>query len=97
MGKELSVVVWAKQGCHYCGEVKHFLEEKGIDYKTVDVTNHDEFRTILEIKYGVRHVPVVEIGQGGVYQGVTEIGIEHLEKALEQVKRDQDLEKKSTK
>lgn len=85
MGKSLSVVVWSKQGCHYCGEVKNYLEEKKIAYQTVDVTNHDEFRDILEIKYGVRHVPVVEIGQGGAYEGVTEIGIEHLEKALNQV------------
>lgn len=87
MGKELSVVVWAKQGCHYCGEVKNYLEEKGIHYKTVDVTNHDERRDILEIKYGVRHVPVVEIGVGDVYKGVSEVGIEHLEKALEEIEK----------
>ena len=86
MEKELSVVVWAKEGCHYCAEVKQYLEEKAIPYKVVDVTNHDEHRDILDIKYGVRHVPVVEIGQGGVYAGITEVGIEHLENALERVK-----------
>lgn len=85
MGKALSVVVWSKEGCSYCTEVKNYLKEKEIVYQTVDVTNHDEFRDILEIKYGVRHVPVVEIGQGGVYEGVTEVGIEHLEKVLERV------------
>jgi glutaredoxin 3 len=85
MSKELSVVVWAKEGCHYCAEVKHYLQEKGIEYKTVDVTNDDERRDILDIKYGVRYVPVVEIGQGEVYEGVTKVGIEHLEKALERV------------
>jgi len=83
MQKGLAVVVWAKEGCHYCGEVKQYLEGKGIKYKTIDVTNHDERRDILEVKYGVRHVPVVEIGQGEVYEGVTKVGIEHLEKVLE--------------
>ncbi|MFD0829385.1 glutaredoxin family protein [Neobacillus sp. M.A.Huq-85] len=87
MGKELSVVVWAKEGCYYCGEVKQYLQDKGIKYKTIDVTNHDERRDILEIKYGVRHVPVVEVGQNEVYEGVTKVGIEHLEKVLEKVKK----------
>ncbi|MFB6466972.1 glutaredoxin family protein [Cytobacillus sp. Hz8] len=84
MGKPLSVVVWSKEGCHYCAEVKAFLEEKEIPYQTVDVTYHDEFRDILEIKYGVRYVPVVEIGNGETYRGVTEIGVEHLQRALQE-------------
>lgn len=83
MGKSLSVVVWSKEGCHYCNDVKSYLEERGIDYQTIDVTNHDERRDILEVKYGVRYVPVVEIGEGNVYRAVTELGIEHLEKALQ--------------
>ena len=70
------------QGCHYCGEVKGYLEGKGISYKTVDVTEHDDRRDILELKYGIRYVPVVEIGQGNEFEAVTELGIEHLEAAL---------------
>ncbi|MFE0506633.1 glutaredoxin family protein [Peribacillus butanolivorans] len=85
MGDALSVVVWSKQGCHYCEEVKQYLKEKDIAYHTVDVTNHDERRDILEIKYGVRHVPVIEIGRGNVYESVTEVGIPHIEKVLERV------------
>ncbi len=83
MGKELSIVVWAKDGCHYCAEVKQYLQEKEIEYKTVDVTNHNEFREILNTKYGISHVPVVEIGQGEVYEAVTQVGIEHLEQVLD--------------
>ncbi len=83
MSKELSVVVWSKEGCHFCGEVKNFLKGKGIKYETIDVTHHDERRDILEVKYGVRHVPVVEVGEGEVYEGVTKVGIEYLEKVLE--------------
>ncbi|WP_132357296.1 hypothetical protein [Lysinibacillus sp. CNPSo 3705] len=36
-----------------------------MSYKTVDVTHKDAFRDILEAKYGVRYVPVVEIGANG--------------------------------
>jgi glutaredoxin len=82
MSNPLSVVVWSKQGCHYCAEVKQFLEEKQVNYQTIDVTDQDGFRDILDVKYGIRHVPVVEIGQDGIYQGVTKVGINYLEKAL---------------
>lgn len=83
MSKEdLSIVVWSKQGCSYCGEVKEYLEKNGYEYRTVDVTEHDDRRDILDAKYGVRHVPVIEIGRGNRYEAVTEVGVEHLESAL---------------
>lgn len=85
MAEDISVVVWSKEGCSYCSEVKDYLTEQNIPYKTVDVTNQDEFRDILDTKYGVRHVPVVEIGEGNIYKGVTKVGIEHLKAALESV------------
>lgn|SRR5690606_37190557 len=83
LANNLSIVVWSKQGCSYCTEVKTYLHEKGLAFQTIDVTEKDDRRDILQAKYGVRHVPVVEIGQGNVYEAVTEVGIEHLEKALE--------------
>jgi len=78
------VIVWLKQGCSYCNEVKTYLQEEGIPYKTVDVTHNDAFRDILDTKYGIRYVPVVEIGssEDGIYQAVTELGLEHLKAAL---------------
>ncbi|MBD8034571.1 MULTISPECIES: glutaredoxin family protein [Solibacillus] len=76
------VIVWSKDGCSYCEEVKTYLQQNQIDYRVVDVTNNDSYRDILDIKYGIRYVPVVEIGQDNSYVGVTELGIEHLEKAL---------------
>lgn len=82
MAQDLSVIVWSKEGCSYCNEVKEYLSEQNIEYKTIDVTNHDQYRDILETKYGVRHVPVVEIGKHNVYEGVTEVGIEHLQASL---------------
>ncbi|PKG23310.1 glutaredoxin family protein [Niallia nealsonii] len=78
----LSVIVWAKQGCSYCEEVKDYLNEKRIAFQTIDVTDLDDRRDILEVKYGIRYVPVVEIGEDGIYKGVTDSGIDHLEKEL---------------
>lgn len=80
---QATVVVWSKSGCSYCQEVKGFLEENQISYKEVDVTSHDDRRDILELKYDVRYVPVVEIGQEGNYTGVTQLGLEALKAALE--------------
>ncbi|MET4560856.1 glutaredoxin [Lysinibacillus parviboronicapiens] len=84
MSKKVDVVVWSKQGCSYCEEVKTYLQEEGLSYNTVDVTHNDAFRDILDTKYGVRYVPVIEIGssENGVYKAVTEIGLEHLKAAL---------------
>lgn len=80
--QDFNVVVWSKQGCSYCTEVKNYLEDKGISYKEVDVTEHDDRRDILDFKYGIRHVPVVEIGKGNQYEAITELGVEHIEEAL---------------
>jgi len=82
MAKNIEVIVWSKQGCSYCDEVKTHLKQQGISYKTVDVTHNDAFRDILEAKYGVRYVPIVEIGANGVFKAVTEIGLDHLKAAL---------------
>ncbi|MEK3797011.1 glutaredoxin family protein [Peribacillus sp. FSL H8-0477] len=79
---EVTVLLWAKNGCSYCEDVKEFFAEKQIDYKVIDVTEHDNRRDILEAKYGVRYVPVIEIGKDGQYTGVTELGLKALEKEL---------------
>ena len=85
MSKSLNIIVWSKQGCSYCAEVKAYLEKEGLPYKTVDVTEHDEFRDTLDVKYSVRYVPVVEIGINNTFKGITELGIEHLQKAIEEL------------
>lgn len=46
------------------------------------MTDHDEQREILQAKYGVRYVPVVEIGRGHTYKGVTELGLPALKKSF---------------
>lgn len=85
MSDSVNVVIWSKKGCGYCDEVKGYLHDQAIAYEDIDVTEHDELRDVLHAKYGVRHVPVVEIGSrdSHVYQAVTKIGIEHVEQALD--------------
>ncbi|MER0466899.1 glutaredoxin family protein [Bacillus cabrialesii subsp. cabrialesii] len=78
----VNIVVWSKKGCSYCKEVKNYLDEKGVAFQNIDVSEKEELRDILQAKYGIRHVPVVEIGSSNQYQGITEIGIEHLDRAL---------------
>ncbi|WP_141430900.1 glutaredoxin family protein [Bacillus sp. 03113] len=83
MGFNKNVVVWSKQGCHYCNEVKSYLNERHIPFKTIDVTENDGLRDVLEAKYGVRYVPVVEIErQDNQYEAVVQVGIDFLKKAL---------------
>ncbi len=84
MSHEVNVVVWSKQGRSYCDEVKGYLRENAVAYETIDVTERDELSDVSQTKYGIRHVPVVEIGAGDsrVYQAVTQVGIEHVERAL---------------
>lgn len=81
-----AIIVWSKVGCSYCKDVKDYLQQQNLAYKEIDVTEHDEFRDILDVKYGVRHVPVVEIGDENNYQAITEVGLEFLKKALQEQK-----------
>lgn len=79
----VNIVLWSKVGCSYCQDVKAFFSEKNISYTEVDVTEHDDRRDILETKYNVRYVPVIEIGKDGKYTGVTELGLDALTKELQ--------------
>lgn len=51
MSKNLDVIVWSKEGCSYCKVVKEYLKENNIEFKTIDITNHDDFRDIIDVKY----------------------------------------------
>lgn len=82
----VSIIVWSKDGCSYCQEVKNYLTGEQLPFKVVDITNHEDYRDILEIKYGVRHVPVVEIGNGTTYEAVTKVGLEYVQQIVESQK-----------
>jgi glutaredoxin len=84
MTQQISIVVYAKQGCSYCADVKTYLTENNYEYKIVDITNFDQYRDVFELKYGIRHVPVVEIGTNNTYTAVTEVGVSYLQEALKE-------------
>ncbi|AJS60501.1 glutaredoxin family protein [Paenibacillus sp. IHBB 10380] len=85
MSTNPKIVVWSKPGCHYCAEVKSYLEANHYSYENIDVGGNDILRDVLEVKYGIRHVPVVEIGREGKFEGVVEVGLKHLQAALERL------------
>ncbi|MED4070918.1 glutaredoxin family protein [Priestia endophytica] len=91
MSNSFSVVIWSKKGCHYCTEVKEYLNSHNIAYQDIDVTNADDRRDILDIKYGVRHVPVVEIGNGEVYKAVKKVGIQYVQESIDHIKKEDSL------
>ncbi|WP_445486761.1 glutaredoxin family protein [Niallia sp. 03133] len=84
MSQTKKVVVWSKAGCSYCEEVKSYLTENNVEYSTVDVTENDLLRDVLEVKYGIRYVPVVEISSSGQesYKAVFKVDLEALKEAL---------------
>lgn len=88
MGNSTSIIVYAKKGCSYCEEVKQYLTEKNEPFEVVDITGFDQYRDVLQLKYGVRHVPVIEIGSNNTYKAVTKVGIEHLVQVLSELKEE---------
>ena len=77
------ILLWNRKGCHHCEELKAYFHEKGYQYESIDVEGRDYLRDLLEIKYGIRHVPVVEIGDEGQFKGVIEKDYEQIEKLIE--------------
>lgn len=85
MSATKKVVLWSKTGCHYCGEVKTLLDSKQIAYENISVDGNDALREVLQVKYGVRHVPVVEVELEGEqrFAGWTDLELSHLEQLLQ--------------
>ena len=84
MSQNKKVVVWSKDGCSYCEQVKSYLTENNFEYSTIDVTENDSLRDVLEVKYGIRYVPVVEVsdGESSDYKAVFKVDLEALKEAL---------------
>ncbi|MFS3915222.1 glutaredoxin family protein [Bacillus australimaris] len=83
MSNNQKIILWSKNGCSYCKDIQSYFNEQHIPFSTIDVTENDDYRNILEEKYGVRYVPVVEISRdSNVYQALLNPDIDTLCKAL---------------
>ena len=76
------IIVWSKTGCHFCQEIKTYLEVNGYTYTNLEVAGNDVLRDVLEAKYGIRHVPIVEVGGNGKYTALLEPDLEKLQYLL---------------
>ncbi len=57
------VVVYSTDYCPYCRQAERFLNEKGVPFQSVDVTDNDELRTkLVEMSGGRKTVPQIFIG-----------------------------------
>ncbi|NQV00722.1 MAG: glutaredoxin family protein [Parcubacteria group bacterium] len=59
--KELNIRVFSTSACPYCVTLKAFLDEHGIKYEYIDVSENQEATDEMVKKSGQRGVPVVEI------------------------------------
>ena len=72
------VIVYTTPACPFCGNLKTYLEEKGIEYEEYDVSKDQERLKEMLKKTGRGSVPVIDI-EGRVIVGFDP---ERIEKAL---------------
>lgn len=56
-----TVKIYTTSSCPYCIRAKIFMDNKGIEYEEVNLTNSPEKRTELSEKYNWRTVPMILI------------------------------------
>jgi glutaredoxin 3 len=57
------VVIYTTDYCPYCRQAERFLTDKGVPFKSVDVTNDQALRDqLVELSGGRRTVPQIFIG-----------------------------------
>ena len=74
-----NIIIYSTPTCPYCILVKNYLDQKGIEYDYVDVSQDQEKAQEMIQKSGQEGVPVVDIG-GEVIVGFDKVAID---KALE--------------
>lgn len=57
----MSVLVYSTPSCPYCKKVKSYLEDEGVDYEDIDVSENPEKQQEMVDKSDQMGVPVVDI------------------------------------
>lgn len=60
------IKVYSTPTCPYCGVLKDFLTEKGVEFENVDLSQNEEAQKYIMEKTGKLAVPVTEIGDSFV-------------------------------
>lgn len=56
-----TAIVYSSTNCHYCGQLKQYLNDQGIDYEERNIDTNPEHAQQLE-SMGLMSVPVTVIG-----------------------------------
>ncbi len=60
------VVIYSTDSCPYCRQAERFLTDKGVPFKSVDVTHDNAMREKLVELTGQRTVPQIFIGDESI-------------------------------
>jgi len=70
------LTVYSKPACPFCDKAKHLLENKGVDFEVVDISQDVDARDFL-LGSGLRSVPQIfkdgELFVDGGYQGLIKL------------------------
>lgn len=74
------ITLYQLESCPYCALVRQKLDEKGLEYEMIEVSNdrNDPLRRELFEKSGVRTVPVIKVDD--FYLGESQEIVEYVEK-----------------
>ncbi len=59
----MKIKVYTTPTCAFCPAVKKFLDEKGVSYEEIDITENPEAAEEMKEKTGQMGVPVTVIGE----------------------------------
>lgn len=75
MSEFYTVIVRSTPVCNFCQAAENLLEDKGIQYKTIDIAAHPAVKEVY-LALGNTTVPLIIDGQGQVIGGYDDLAAE---------------------